>query len=40
MKIDEEELMFEQKDFARSFDIMAERGLVWSKEAKKKEEED
>ena len=40
MKIDEEEMMFEQKDFARSSDTAAERVLVWSKKARKREEED
>ena len=36
----EEEMMFEWKDSVRSSDNMAERVLVWSKEAKKKEEEE
>ena len=38
MKIDEEEMMSEQEDFARSSDNTAERVLVWSEEARKKDE--
>ena len=41
MQIEEEErVIFEQKDLAKSSGNTAERVLVWSKEAKTKEEEE